>query len=350
MTKQGIYTSSATIWVDKPIYLPNDPTNNPYLSPATQQANLFNELLRTHTFTLGIAQKAGIPIANGTAEDIVVDDIQKHLTVDADGSNLIRVTYTSSKPQYCEQVISQAIQEFSAQINQSRAGQAQVALQLYEKQRADYEKAMNDSRDALTRYLQAHPELSRQGAAPDPTMTELQQQYTSDRERYDGVIAKILEVKNQAEAAPQVSSAIFRVMDAPEQAQPYVITVKDLLRNSLVAVLLALVALVGLTLVGTWTDQGIYTLNDVGSLAITNADGTAPELLVGLVPFIKSLSTSRRDLEKRPRVTTTRTGRKPKVTVVQPEEGSIIRRGQPEPPMPAGEPVLDMVMPGGARD
>ena len=60
------------------------------------------------------------------------------------------------------------------------------------------------------------------------------------------------------------------------------------------ALALALVAVVGLTLVGTWTDTAVYTLNDVSSLALTDAEGDARELLVGLVPYVPSLGAIRR--------------------------------------------------------
>ncbi|HUS16771.1 MAG TPA: hypothetical protein VM536_17385, partial [Chloroflexia bacterium] len=57
MSKQG-YSSSATVWVDRPIYFSAPSNWNQYLSPADNQANILSELIRTRQFSLAVARGA----------------------------------------------------------------------------------------------------------------------------------------------------------------------------------------------------------------------------------------------------------------------------------------------------
>src|SRR5262245_42973533 len=86
LVKQGL-TSSATVWVEKPIVDNNtgitDPTNlNAYISAATYMSGILDQLLGTNTFKLTIAQKAHIPIRNAAEQDRVLTDLDRNLRVE----------------------------------------------------------------------------------------------------------------------------------------------------------------------------------------------------------------------------------------------------------------------------
>lgn len=326
MSKQGVYSSTAHVWVDRAIYAPTDPGTNQYVTPASVQAGIFQELLRTHQFTFEIAKRAGVAMPNVASEDLTVADIQKNLAVDADGAHLINVKYTTNKPTYCQAVVSAAIQLFREQTSSDAQNQLDQQLKVYQQDRANAEQTMNKSKDALSQYVQAHPDVSRNGAN-DPAYNALQLQYQSDRERYDSLQAKIDDLNSRKDTKTVLADVLFRIVDDAQDPQPYRLAVKDLLRNSMLAFVLAIFAVVGLTLVSTWTDPAIYTLGDISTLSLGDDTAESADLLVGVVPYIKTLGNLRRDLVKSNSTKASRSrSRGPRVTVVD-EEPAQSRSG-----------------------
>jgi hypothetical protein len=291
LAKAGDYSSWATVWVEKPLYIESDLGSNPYVNPATTQANLLNELLRTRQFTLGVAQGAKIPMPNRAAEDSVVTGIQRDLSIEASGHHLVRLNCTAGKENHCKEVITQAIRLFIEELVTNRARQAEVALQVYESQLATYEEQMLKSRDEYNRYLLANPNAGLDEVA-NPTFAELQQRYRADRDRYESVMTKIEQIKTQSIAATEANNSFFRVMDPASDALPYTFSMRDLLRNSLIAGALALMTIIALTLVSAWADPAVHTLNDINAL-VMDEEETAPELLISTVPYNKTLASIR---------------------------------------------------------
>ena len=293
-TTKGGFTSSSTVWVEKPLYIQDQSSDiNRYVSAATIQANMLTELMGTRQFTLGIAERAGIPMNTESAQGRAIDDIQKKLNIEATGSHVIRLSYTGDRPDYCQAIISETIKSFLVQLDAGRAQQGAVALKIYQQQRTEYQKQADKSRDALNKYIQNNPGVLAPGAQSDPTLADLQQQYNDDRTRLSDIITKIDDLNTQLDAGNSVTTDFFRVIDEPSKVSAYKATTKDLIRNVLIAVGLALFTMVALTLVGTWTDVAVYTLNDVSTLALADADGDSRELLVGTVPYVRSLGSMR---------------------------------------------------------
>ncbi len=300
MTKAGDYTSSATVWVEKPLYLESSASSNPYIDPSTAQANILEELLRTRQFTLAIAQQANIPTPDVAAEDSVIDRIQRQLYVETIGAHLVRLSCTANKDNQCKDIITQTINVFVNELNADHQHQADVALQLYEQQRTQYEEQMVKSRDAYNKYLAQNPSTGFDPSATNPTLVELQQQYMTDKGRYDDIVAKIDDIQIQSTADSEANSSFFRVIDPASDAEPYKFSMKDLLRNSLVALVMAMLAIVAITLVATWADPAVYTLNDISSLVLAE-DESAPELFVSIVPYNKALAAIRRRTDQESR-------------------------------------------------
>lgn len=326
MAKQGIYSSTAHVWVDRPIYAPTDPGTNQYITPASVQAGIFQELLRTHQFTLEIAKRAGVAMPNVAAEDQIVYEIQKNLAVDAAGAHLINVKFTANKPTYCQAVVSAAIQLFREQTTSDAQAQLAQTLKVYEKDRDSAQQAMTASKDALSKYVQDHPDSTRTGSN-DPTYSALQLQYSSDRERYDSVQSKIDDLNVRASSKVQLGDVLFKIVDDAQDPEPYRLAMKDLLRNSMIALMLAIFAAVGLTLVAAWTDPAVYTVADLSTLSVGEETAESSDLLVGVVPYIKTLTTGSKEIvtteqgrqkSRRPWAR----GRGPRVTVVDKEPGS----------------------------
>lgn len=298
MAKAGDYTSAATVWVEKPLYIDASNLNtNPYIDAATSQGNILRELLTTRQFTLDIARAAKIPMPSPASEEATVNAIQRAIYVEAVGAHLLRVSCTGSKNNYCKEIITQTISQFIGALNTDHERQAEVALQLYEEQRTEYEQQMIKSRNAYNRYLLDHPAADGSEPLLDPAFVELQQQYLADKARYDEIVMKIDSIRTQSLATSEATNSFFRVIDSAQEAEPYLFSMKDLLRNGLVAGVLALLVVVGVTLVSTWADPTVHTLNDINAL-VQMEDAAPPELLIAIVPYNKGLAALRKRSEQ----------------------------------------------------
>jgi hypothetical protein len=327
---KGGYTSAATIWVEKPLFGQGDSSlfQNVYASPAANQAEKFNQYLQTYQFALNIAKRVGLDMPTEAAEGRAVDDIQKNLNVTDMGPNLVGMVYTGETPDYCEPIVREAIALFAEEITANREQGAEQTLKLLQGQLVEAEQKMNKSSEELDKYLRLNPTAG-SGGALDPTLSRLTIQSQTDKAAYDDIMNRIQNINNQTASTSVLLNYIWKVVDKPEAAEPYRMTLKDLLKNSILALAMALLTMVAITLVGTWTDSAVYTLGDVSSVATSiNEDGPAPELLVGIVPYIKPLADIRKAIARHERAT--QGGRrKPRVTVM---DGTEVMTRQPGAP------------------
>jgi uncharacterized protein involved in exopolysaccharide biosynthesis len=299
LSKQG-YTSTATVWVDRPIYF-NTPNDwNQYRTPADNQANILSELIRTRQFSLTVAQRAQVSMHTTAEEGVAIDDIQRNLKVDTFGDHLVRITYTNKQPTYGTAIISQTIGLFVEQLSVRQASEAQSAVQLYQDQLTTAQKDMDQARQQLTDYIQKNPESVAIGAGANPVLTDFQQQYDSARSRYDDLVSKINGIKTDSGAANLVSSDFFRLVDPPLDPEPTPLVSKANLVNAGMAGGLALLLALAFTLISTWTDPLLYTLHDISRVVAVEDDSSAPDVLVGAVPYLKGIAGIRQAKGARP--------------------------------------------------
>jgi uncharacterized protein involved in exopolysaccharide biosynthesis len=295
-TKKG-YTSSATVWAEQPLYYKDQTNLNPYISVADNQVSAFQELMATRQFCLNILTQAGRQLNSAGAQDTAINQLRQNLLVESAGPHLIRITYTNDAPAGVEEVVTQSVKLFINYMSTDRVRQANLALSLYQQQLGDYEQQMNQSVDALNTYLQQHPEALVAGASPGPVLSDLQQQVFDNRSRYNDLKNTISNIQAQSQAAPDVSSEFFQLIDAPQAATPYQLTSKDLLKNGLIALALSLFSVLALVLVGTWTDPAVYTANDI-RLLLPEEDETSQDLLVVTIPYVQRLASIRRAAQR----------------------------------------------------
>ncbi len=294
LVKKG-YTSSATVWAEQPLFYKDQSSlSNPYVSIAENQVNAFTELLSTRQFSLNIINKAGVPVNNTAAdEDRAIAQLRQNLQLEAAGPHLIKITYTSNTPVGVQEVVTQSVKLFIDYMNTDRVRQANVALQLYRNQLSNYEQQMTKTSNDLNKYIQQNPGVMEAGAPSDTTLSSLQQQAFDARNRYNDLKNTITDIQAQSQASPDLSNQFFQLIDEPQQAKPYQLTSKDLIRNSLIALALALFTMVALMLVGTWTDPAVYTPNDV-SLVLPEEYESSRDLLVVTMPYMGQLASIRR--------------------------------------------------------
>lgn len=296
LVKKG-YTSSATVWAEQPLFYKDQSNLNPYVSVAANQVNAFQELLSTRQFSLSIINKAGIKVNSTADEDRAIAQLRQNLLMEAAGPHLIRITYTSGAAAGVQEVVTQSVKLFIDYMNTDRVHQANMALQLYHDQLSNYEQQMNKASDDLNKYTQQNPGSTSAGAPIDPTLSGLQQQFFDARNRYNDLKNTITDIQAQSQASPDLSNQFFQLIDEPQQAKPYQLTSKDLIKNSLIALALGLSTMVALLLVGAWTDPAVYTRNDV-SLVLPEEYESARDLLVVTMPYVNQLAALRSKVQK----------------------------------------------------
>jgi hypothetical protein len=266
-----------------------------------------------------------MPVATPVEQERALQAIRQGLQIEAEGTYLIKFTCKEGNTKYCKNIILQSIEMFLKQLNASRARQAEVALQLYEEQRASYEQAMIDSKNALNKYIQEHPDALL-ATSPNPTLAELQRQYNADQARYEEVVNKINEIRMQSEATPELNTSFFRIVDPPTDARPYTPGLRDFLMNTAMGLMVAMLCVLALVVVGTWTDPTIHTLNDVKSVVMAEG-GTLSNVLLGVVPYNRWLATLRRRAGK------PRSGKKDRKRPGGPEGGAERERDVAKSPL-----------------
>lgn len=297
LVKKG-YTSSATVWAEQPLFYKDQSSlNNPYVSVAENQVNAFKQLLSTRQFSSKILSKAGIPTNNTAGEDLAIAQLRQNLQLEAAGPNLIKITYTSNTPVGVQEVVTQSVKLFIDYMNTDRVRQANMALQLYRDQLSNYEQQMTKASDDLNKYVQQNPVVTEVGAPSDATLSNLQQQAFDASNRYNNLKNTMTDIQAQSQASPDLSNQFFQLIDEPQQAKPYQLTSKDLIRNSLIAVALAIFTMVALMFVGTWTDPAVYTPNDV-ALVLPEEYESSRDLLVVTMPYVNQLASIRSEAQK----------------------------------------------------
>ena len=119
------------------------------------------------------------------------------------------------------------------------------------------------------------------------------------------------------------------MIDAPDDPEPNMMTGKRLIMNGALALAMSLVLVVGLTLLGAWTDPAIYSAHEIAGLAPVAEDGSTPELLVATVPTVALLAAQRRAADKAAKAAKKAKGKGKAEAVPAPA------------PVPAGEGDLD---------
>src|SRR5262249_2892503 len=142
--------------------------NNNLPTGADSQANALSELLQTRAFALSVAREANLAstLDQGTRsdsqrrDDALFLEISQHVPVQAQGNNLIEISYASRNPKVAQQVVAAVIHNYSQRIQSLFIVQAQNLLNTYQAQLAQAKKDVQAAAVAEANYLAANPNLT----------------------------------------------------------------------------------------------------------------------------------------------------------------------------------------------
>jgi len=254
----GSYQVEARIWVDnQPFLVASDVGIGQMANELEAQA--MQEWLSTKAFGLEILDRAGLtpavenaewperggvaawpvlgPILKGLgiigpmsvegARSGALDYIQRTLSVDARGNNLVIVSYSGDDSVLGQVLVQALISAYTERAAESLAQKSAVAMALYEDQLQVLGGKLSDSAQALGTFLETHPVgFLNEPRPPDEELelTQLQDQYSFDRIMYEATLDRLEQARAAAKAGESLTEVGFQVIDPPEAPQSSTMT------------------------------------------------------------------------------------------------------------------------------
>ena len=278
------YESQATIWVLRPSpeltnTNPEDPGTPVIQTVASQQAELLSQLLRSDSFVREVVDQTSQRSALRSApnEMAFLAGIRKRFDVETLGTNMLRVSYTTSDPRTPVEMVNAALTVRTERVLQARATSTAAVGTLY---RREFETAQAQALDAA-RELDAFKTSHTGTLAPADESHLAQLQLAVDFAQ-----SRLNELRGRADRAAvaaavlEMSGLEFEVVDEPrEQGTPS--------GGGRAAAILALVSLAAgsllaglLVFAGTMLADHVAGPLDVGRLAPARLFATVPRVAI----------------------------------------------------------------------
>lgn len=225
------YQSSATLWALKryDIIGATGPESNLLATPADTQVAALSEMLQSRAFALAVAKSTDVVSTLKLShqelsdpqllEDALILEISQHVQVISRGYNLYEITYTNRNPHVAYEVVAAVITEFRLQGQGFSVVEGQRLLQGYQDQLA---KAKNDADSAAqteSKYLAAHPELTKTGSTPlnDPQYALLDSKRTQAQSILQSLQSTIATLSQEIATQSSGEDTFFKLLDDPLQ-------------------------------------------------------------------------------------------------------------------------------------
>ena len=263
------YTSSARVWVNPPALLPSIPSSDPaYASPAQNRANDLNELLATDSFSIGVAQRAGLAVDTQEEQAKAVEKVRRGTSVFAEGRHLVDVLHTDTTPAAAQRMAEALVGSFTDEVQAQTQREIEQAVSFYSKLRQDNQLKLDDAQLAQQSYRPASP--------TDAHLTELTAAVTTAQLSVNAS-GKSLSDAQQLAASPGTQTVTTR--DAPDlPTAPEARKKKSLLIFPIVGLFLAVSLSAGLYALLLRTDNNIRVAEDLQALPGLLLLGTVPDV------------------------------------------------------------------------
>jgi uncharacterized protein involved in exopolysaccharide biosynthesis len=146
------YQSETTVWVQRAspeltAASADDPSLPVIQTAASQQAELFSQLLKTDSFLNDVLARAGIPADSRRS----LDDLRNHFRVQTLGTRLLSVSYTDRDPHSAAEILRSALVIRDERVAESRIASSAATATLFRRefdiaqsQALDAQKALDD--------------------------------------------------------------------------------------------------------------------------------------------------------------------------------------------------------------
>jgi uncharacterized protein involved in exopolysaccharide biosynthesis len=226
LTASAYYEATAGIWVARPTYIKYDEEASRYSTPAKEQADRLNELLRSRSFLLDVAQRTSLAPWTGSAkgEEALRNTFEKSLGM-TPSNNMLVVRFRADSPQLAYEVVTALLDVFQEKMMSDRTDQAALAISFWESRLQETRAKLAKSDSALRRYVQSNPQLATTDLSRPATVTpgsldrelvDLRLRVQMDERDVDNARASLERIQFDAAAAQEGQEVGFQVIDPPQ--------------------------------------------------------------------------------------------------------------------------------------
>lgn len=308
LLRPPVYQSTARIWVDRQTALPqtNATVDNPYLTPAQNEAAALQELLTTGYFCTRVGRRGPLakfiatqPVSTNVVSKVIgkltgqatsrpqtpaaVDGavyglLSKDVVVIPTGPQIVEVSFSYGDPRVAAGTVQAVIDQFLQEVLATRTAQQQAGVDFYNQQVQQSKGDLANADSRLNTYLNQHPELRSNGST-DATLLQLQSDDDLARQNYEGLLDKLQTAELGLASVTAPGASGYRVLDRANLP-----SAPTLSRTAIVQALAIGLGLGALILIAGLV---VLTLADT---TLRRADEVEPALelrLVGSVPRVR---------------------------------------------------------------
>jgi uncharacterized protein involved in exopolysaccharide biosynthesis len=270
--KLTLYTSSATLYVDRPVVPSSAQTSwNPYLTPAQNEATDMLQLLSSQTFVVGVAAKTDLARRYDLSTDAgkaqaytrIVTEVS--IVPSGEGRNILTVGISDKEPHLAQQIVSALLTTYMTYYQTHRLDLDQQAQTYYQGQLVTATGAVAQDSTKLQEYCRQHLDSCNSATQIiDPTLAQLQSQLAQDQQTVTDLKSTLTKISNDMLGTSTSVSELFNVMDPPRVATKPALEKKKLLTTYTGGGLAAALALVALIVfIRTQLDRKVYAEDDL---------------------------------------------------------------------------------------
>lgn len=250
-----VYVSSGVLYVQNDSLLstlvPIGDSGWSWNTPAQITANEIRELLQTEAFVRFAIQRTDLEARMQEGPAVVNETIwqfRRSVSVGEVGEKLVGFAAQHEDPEIAHQLATATIAAYTEWKLNSERQESQVAQAFFAEQLGPYQEALEQARAELDAYFRAHPAPVR-GERPEEEQFEIKRlQAVIDRaaERVKETLAKEEDARLALSKAESEATQSYTVIDAPQVATEPEASLKDVLQNAIVFLVLG----VGLSAAG----------------------------------------------------------------------------------------------------
>lgn len=159
------YVSYGVVFIQKESLLASlnqvgNSNTNIWLTPAQSASNELNELLQTDSFVRAVIQQTDLEKKMSGGLSVVNDTIattRKNITVTTLGDNQVQVSASYQTPIVASQIANGVIDEYIKWQSNSKRAESEAALAFFGNLIQSYQGDLDNARQAMKTYLEAHP-------------------------------------------------------------------------------------------------------------------------------------------------------------------------------------------------
>jgi uncharacterized protein involved in exopolysaccharide biosynthesis len=266
--KLTLYNSTATLYVDKSVLLSSD--QNPYLTPAQNEATEMQQLLSSESFVVTVAAKTDLAqrynlnteTGKAQANTRIVTEVA--IAASGVGPNILAITVSDKEPHLAQQIVTALLAYYQSYYMTHRLDRLLQLQTYYKGQWQTAFSALAQDNAHLQDYCRQHLDACVPTAPIDTALAQLQSQQAQDQKRVTDFQAQLDEIASEMAATSTVASGLFTVTDPPTVPLRPSLEKKKLLETYTGGGLAAALALVALIVfIRTQLDRKVYAEDDL---------------------------------------------------------------------------------------